>query len=144
MTYQQLGTLLERPQMPQLRIDSAQLSDFIAVDFYDVLPVAAGVVLVKAPGHTPGEIMVYAVLENGREYVFTGDVSWSYQGIREVKQKPRAQVDRIGEDAKMIRFQLEWLNRLMATDIQLLVSHDDIVQPSFVKKGLLSEGLLIR
>lgn len=144
LTYQQINTLLHQPQMPELKIDSSQVKDFIAVDFYDILPVASGVVLIKAPGHTPGEIMVYTKLENGKEYIFTGDVSWSYIGIDEKKQKPKDQIKRIGEDPKKIQFQLDWLNSLAKENIQLIVSHDNIIQPTLVKKGILKEGLLIK
>ena len=144
LTYQQINTLINKPQMPQLKIDSAQVKDFIAVDFNDILPVAPGVVLIKAPGHTPGEIMVYVQLENGKEYLFTGDVSWSYVGIEEKKQKPKDQIKRIGEDAKKIQFQLDWLNTLAEKNIQLIVSHDNIIQPKLVKKGILKKGLFIR
>ncbi|WP_312825972.1 MBL fold metallo-hydrolase [Epilithonimonas sp.] len=144
LTYQQIKTLLNKPQMTELKIDSAQIKDFIAVDFYDILPVAPGVVLIKAPGHTPGEIMVYSQLQNGKEYLFTGDVSWSYMGINEKKQKPKDQVKRIGEDTIKIQFQLDWLNTLPSKGIQLLVSHDDIIQPELVKKDILKEGLVIQ
>lgn len=144
LTYQQINTLINKPQMPQLKIDSAQVKDFIAVDFNDILPVAPGVVLIKAPGHTPGEIMVYVQLENGKEYLFTGDVSWSYVGIEEKKQKPKDQIKRIGEDAKKNQFQLYWLNTLPEKNIQLIVSHDNIIQPELVKKGILKKGLFIR
>ncbi len=144
LTYQQINTLINKPQMPQLKIDSAQVKDFIAVDFNDILPVAPGVVLIKAPGHTPGEIMVYVQLENGKEYLFTGDVSWSYVGIEEKRQKPKDQIKRIGEDAKKIQFQLDWLNTLPEKNIQLIVSHDNIIQPELVKKGILKKGLFIR
>lgn len=144
LTFQQLHTLLNKPQMPELAMDSSQLKDFIAVDFNDILPVAPGIVLIKAPGHTPGEIMVYAQFENGKEYIFTGDVSWSYAGIEKKKQKPKDQVKRIGEDPVKIQFQLDWLNTLPDKGIQLLVSHDDIIQPQLVKKGILKEGFLIK
>lgn len=144
LTTQQLHTLLHEPQMPQLKIDSTQIKDFIIVDFHDILPVAPGVVLIKAPGHTPGEIMVYVQLVSGKEYLITGDVSWSYAGIEQLKQKPEDQRKRIGEDELNIRFQLEWLNQLSREGMQLLVCHDDIIQPKLVRRKILKEGLLLK
>lgn len=141
VTVQQMHTLTTKPQMPELKIDSSQWKDFDVVDFYDILPVAPGVVLIKAPGHTPGEIMVYTKLANEKEYIFTGDVSWSYIGIEEKKQKPAGQIKRIGENAEQIGYELNWLNQLPAKGIQLLVSHDDIVQPELLKKGIIKKGL---
>lgn len=142
LTGRQLRTLVESPQMPELRMQPRQRDDFTVVDFHDVLPVAPGAALVQAPGHTPGEVMVYAKLENGREYIITGDVSWSYLGIDERRLKPRAQIERIGEDPVAIGFQLDWLNALQAQGIQMLVNHDDIVQPRLVRQGVLKQGLL--
>lgn len=143
LTKQMVNTLLFKPQTPLLQLKKEQLKDFLIVDFQDILPVSPGVVLIKAPGHTPGEIMVYIQFENGKEYLITGDVSWSYAGIEEKKQKPVDQVKRIGEDATLIRFQLDWLNQLPAKGIQLIVNHDDIIQPELVKKGMLKSGLLL-
>lgn len=37
--------------------------------------VAPGVVLMRTPGHTPGSQMVFVQLQNGREYLFTGDTA---------------------------------------------------------------------
>lgn len=76
--------------------------------------------------------------------MFTGDVSWSYVGIEEKKQKPAGQIKRIGENAQEIEYELDWLNQLPAKGIQLLVSHDDIVQPELLKKGIIKKGLIIR
>lgn len=143
LTAQQVDTLVRAPQMPELRMDPAQRRDFIVVDFEDVLPVAPGVALVQAPGHTPGELMVYARLRDGREFLITGDVSWSYAGIEQCRQKPAAQIARIGEDAAAIAFQLDWLNGLPAQGVQLLVNHDDLVQPRLAAEGVIGAGLLL-
>ncbi|UZR96914.1 MBL fold metallo-hydrolase [Chondrinema litorale] len=140
LTKQQINTLINNPQMPELKMETAQLKDFTVVDFEDVLPVAPGIVLIKAPGHTPGEIMVYIQFETGKEYLITGDVSWSYVGIKEKKQKPESQRKRIGEDAEKIQFELNWLNGLPEKNIQLIVNHDDIIQPELVELGILKEG----
>ena len=37
--------------------------------------IAPGVVLIKAPGHTPGSQMVYVRLADGSEYIFMGDTA---------------------------------------------------------------------
>lgn len=142
LTERQLRSLVEAPQMPELRMQPRQRDDFTVVDFHDVLPVAPGVALVQAPGHTPGEVMVYVRLDQGREYIITGDVSWSYLGIEQRRLKPRAQIERIGEDPVLIGFQLAWLNALQAQGVQMLVNHDDIVQPQLLRRGLLEQGLL--
>lgn len=43
---------------------------------YDrIKAIAPGVVLIKAPGHTPGSQMIYVRRADGREYIFMGDVA---------------------------------------------------------------------
>ncbi|WP_290568043.1 MBL fold metallo-hydrolase [Leeuwenhoekiella sp. UBA6783] len=144
VTTEQLQTLVNNPQMEALKISPAQIDDFNTVDFEETLAIAPGVVLIKAPGHTPGELMIYLQFEDGREYIITGDVSWSYAGVLETKQKPQSQQERIGENPVQIQFELDWLNEVEKQGIQLIVNHDDIVQPKLVKQGILKEGLLLK
>ncbi|WP_286779309.1 MULTISPECIES: MBL fold metallo-hydrolase [Sphingobacterium] len=143
-TKQMANTLINSPQMPQIQLKKEQLKDYNVVDFQDILPVSPGIVLIKAPGHTPGEIMVYVQLKSGKEYLLAGDVSWSYKGIEEKRQKPQNQIKRIGEDEVKIQFQLDWLNELTKKDIQIIVSHDDIIQPKLVQKQILKKGLILK
>jgi glyoxylase-like metal-dependent hydrolase (beta-lactamase superfamily II) len=53
---------------------------------YDkLLAVAPGVVLIKAPGHTPGSQLVYVKRQDGRELILTGDTAWHVENIDQVK-----------------------------------------------------------
>ena len=143
LTRQQVNTLINEPQMPGIALTQEKSRQYIVVDLTDILPVAPGVVLIKAPGHTKGEIMVYARLQNGQEYIFTGDVSWVYKGVAEKKQKPKSERKRVGEDETLVDKQLAWLNELLNKErITILVSHDDIMLPQFAAKGLLSNGFV--
>jgi glyoxylase-like metal-dependent hydrolase (beta-lactamase superfamily II) len=57
---------------------------------YDkLLAVAPGVVLIKAPGHTPGSQLVYVQRQDGRELIFTGDTAWHVENIDQVKGPPK-------------------------------------------------------
>jgi glyoxylase-like metal-dependent hydrolase (beta-lactamase superfamily II) len=51
------------------------------IDYDRYLAIAPGVVLIRAPGHTPGSQMVYVQTANGTEYLFTGDVAWHMRNI---------------------------------------------------------------
>ena len=138
LTKQQVNTLVTNPQMPEIKLDETKSKEYIVTDFESVLPVAPGIVLIKAPGHTKGEIMIYTKLQNGREYIFTGDVSWCFRGIQEKKEKPKSEIKRIGEDAAIIEKQLAWLNnRLIKDKMIILVSHDDIMLPQYAAQGLI-------
>ena len=110
LTREQADNLINHPQIPEIKLDKNRSKQYIITSFESVLPVAPGVVLIKAPGHTDGEIMVYAKLQNGREYLFIGDISWSYKGVAERKQKPKSERKRVGENADLVKQQLAWIN----------------------------------
>ena len=39
------------------------------------------IVVVPAPGHTPGSVIIFVTLHNGARYAFVGDVVWQLEGI---------------------------------------------------------------
>jgi glyoxylase-like metal-dependent hydrolase (beta-lactamase superfamily II) len=142
LTREQVQSLTQNPQMPEIKLDEQRSKQYLVVDFESVLPVAPGVVLIKAPGHTKGEIMVYTKLQNGKEYIFTGDVSWSFKGVQEKKLKPKSERNRIGEEAEPIEHQLAWLNERLTKDgMVILVSHDDVMLPQYAAQGAIHNGL---
>lgn len=46
------------------------------------------VVVVPAPGHTPGSVIVFVSLPGGRRYAFLGDLVWQLEGITEREERP--------------------------------------------------------
>lgn len=46
------------------------------------------IVIVSAPGHTPGSIIVFLALPNGRRYALIGDLVWQREGIIEREERP--------------------------------------------------------
>lgn len=142
LTREQVNTLINDPQMPEIKLDKEKAKQYLVADFESVLPVAPGVALIKAPGHTRGEIMVYAKLQNGKEYIFTGDVSWTFKGVEEKKLKPKSERSRLNEDADQIEKELDWLNaRLTKDKMIILVSHDDVMLPQLAAQGFIHNGL---
>ncbi len=104
--------------------------------------VAPGVVLVKAPGHTPGNQMVYVGLADGRELLFLGDVAWHMDQIRELWYRPRLVTDFfLGEDRDAVLAQFRTLHDLMAREpVTLVASHDPEQQRALIEAGLLGDG----
>ena len=142
LTREQVNTLINNPQTPEIKLDEARSKEYMIVDIQSVLPVAPGLVLIKAPGHTPGELMVYAKLQNGKEYIFTGDVTWTYKGVEENKSKPEGEQKRLNENADNLKKQVAWLHdRLVKDKMVILVSHDDVMLPQFVAQGLVGGAL---
>jgi N-acyl homoserine lactone hydrolase len=46
------------------------------------------IVVVPAPGHTPGSVVVFLALPGGRRYALVGDLVWQLEGIREREERP--------------------------------------------------------
>lgn len=108
---------------------------------YDLLyPLAPGVVLIKAPGHTPGSQMVYVRLASGKEILLIGDITWAMAGIKQRRQKPEAASKEYAEDRTAIQQEIEWLHNLMGK-VNLVNCHDDDSIAALIRGGVLKEGL---
>lgn len=142
LTRTQVDVLRTKPQMPEIRLTEEAARRFLVVDYDRLLPVAPGLVLLKAAGHTPGSQMVYVALAGGREYLLIGDTTWHMDGVRQVRGKDAPWVT---EDEPAVLAQLRWLNELTRTASQLVVvaSHDEEQHADLVRAGLLSNRLEI-
>lgn len=142
LTSAQIHTLLSKPTTDRDALDSARARRYIVVDYDRVLPVAPGIVLIRAPGHTPGSQVVYVKLASGRELLLVGDVAWHQDGIDMQRQKPDSVSRQMGEDRVSIGQQLAWLKNTVApAGIALAVSHDGPALQALARRGILAEGL---
>ncbi|HZS58898.1 MAG TPA: hypothetical protein VFA43_06490, partial [Gemmatimonadaceae bacterium] len=144
LTREQIETLLTKPKVAFTSMDSSQVSRYLVVAYERALPIAPGVVLIKAPGHTPGTQMVYVKLASGQEMIFAGDIAWRLLGVDTQKQKPDSTSQRMSEDRTAIGKQLAWLKDMEAQGITVVVSHDRDELLALAKKGMLSEGLVLQ
>ncbi|HKC49729.1 MAG TPA: MBL fold metallo-hydrolase [Myxococcota bacterium] len=103
--------------------------------------VAPGVVLVKAPGHTPGSQMIYVRLAGGKELLFLGDVAWHMDQIRQLWYRPRLVTDYfIHENRAQVMAEFRTLHDLAEREpIQLVVSHDVDQRKELLASGVLGE-----
>jgi glyoxylase-like metal-dependent hydrolase (beta-lactamase superfamily II) len=140
LTRTQVQSLVASPQMPEIKLTDDLARRFIVVDYDKYYPLAPGMVLIKAAGHTPGSQMVFVALESGREYLLIGDATWHMDGVRLMKGKDAPWVT---EDQPAVLAQLTWLNGLSRTASNLVVvaSHDEEQHAELVQKGLLSSRL---
>lgn len=140
LTRAQVQTLTTMPQMPEIRMAPEMVGRFIVIDYDKYFPLAPGMALIKAAGHTAGSQMVFVTLESGREYLLIGDVTWHMDGVRLVKGKDAPWVT---EDARAVMDQLTWLNELSRTEPNLVIvaSHDDEQHVELVREKLLSNRL---
>jgi len=142
LTREQVRTLSLYPQMPEIRLTPEAARNYILVDYESHLPVAPGIVLIKAAGHTPGHQMVYVRLESGREHLFIGDVAWTLANVTQFKLRPAATMRRISEDAQALLHQLRWIKDTMEQEkLVVIPSHDDILLQDLAAKQFIGEGL---
>ncbi len=84
------------------------------------------IVVVPAPGHTPGSVIVFVALPDGRRYAFVGDLAWQREGILEREERPwlvRREADR---DPAQVRAALLQMAAIAARfpAIALVPAHD--------------------
>ncbi len=61
------------------------------------------VVLVPAPGHTPGSTVVFVALPSGARYAFLGDLVWQREGIEIPAERPWLSRMLVDADAAAVR-----------------------------------------
>ncbi len=144
LTRQQVQTLMTGQNPGNITLDSVEVAHYLVVDYERLLPIAPGVVLIKAPGHTPGSQMVYVRTARGRELVLAGDVAWAMAGVEGNRQKPEAVSQRFREDRALIAPEIAWLHGLAAQHVAVVVSHDDASVTGLVRQGVLADGLDLR
>jgi len=143
LTKAQVNTLIDSPQLPEIGLTENLAAKYIVIDYDKFLPIAPGIVLVRAAGHTPGHQIIYAQLETGMEYVFIGDIGWSLDNVIEIKPRPQSTINRIGEDPQALVAQLTWLNGLLKENLLVIPSHDDSLLIEYAAEGLLNDSFII-
>lgn len=140
LTRSQIQALMTAPQMLEIRLGEDEARRFIVVDYDRYFPLAPGVALIKAAGHTPGSQMVYVTLESGREYLLIGDATWHMDGVREIAGKDAPWIT---EDTSAVLDQLRWLNGLVRDEPRLLIvaSHDEEQHAALIQQGVLAGRL---
>jgi N-acyl homoserine lactone hydrolase len=56
------------------------------------------IVIVPAPGHTPGSVVIFVTLPNGARYAFVGDLVWEMEGLLQREERPWLEAQMLGED----------------------------------------------
>ena len=61
------------------------------------------IVVVPAPGHTPGSVIIFVTLPNGMRYAFVGDLVWQLEGITLREERPWISRKVVDSDANGVR-----------------------------------------
>jgi glyoxylase-like metal-dependent hydrolase (beta-lactamase superfamily II) len=134
--------LLNTPHKPHLAMTVEQVNRFTILNYGDYYPVAPGIVLIKAAGHSADHQMVYIALQSGREILHSVDVGWVLENIRQIKGKAAPWVK---EDVPAVVGQLRWLNNLHRTEknLTIMVTHDDALFDMLTDSGVLGRELAL-
>jgi glyoxylase-like metal-dependent hydrolase (beta-lactamase superfamily II) len=81
------------------------------------------VVIVLAPGHTTGSVIVFVTLPGGDRYAFIGDLTWQLDGIRRRAERPWLMRRLADSDPGQVRRDLD---RMIALDgpVRIVPAHD--------------------
>jgi glyoxylase-like metal-dependent hydrolase (beta-lactamase superfamily II) len=134
--------LLNAPHKPHLAMTAEQVNQLNIFDYGDYYPVAPGMVLIKAHGHSADHQMVYIALQSGQEILHSVDVGWVLENIRQIKGKAAPWVK---EDVPAVIGQLRWLNNLHRNEnnLTILVTHDDTLFTTLTKSGVMGSELAL-
>lgn len=105
-------------------------------------PLARGVVLIKAPGHTPGSQIVYVRLANDAEYLLIGDVAWDMSQVGGPRCRSRLTELFMGEDSGQVTSELRALHDLAGANgaVHIVVSHDARQLADYQRAGLIGKS----
>jgi len=128
--------------MKPVKLPAEPLAGYEPLRYDGLHALAPGVVLVKAPGHTPGSQMVYVKLADGRELLFLGDVSWHDRNIDHVRERPLFMTLMLGEDRQAVLAQFQALKGLRRAEpgIGFVPGHDGPAVEALAAAGLLRAG----
>ena len=101
---------------------------------------APGVVLIKAPGHTPGSQIVYVQTASGTELLFIGDVAWHFRNIELQRERARLMTMLfLKEDRTAVFGELVALKHLHESQpaVRIVPGHDGPVIDALVADGVL-------
>ncbi len=108
-----------------------------------LLAIAPGVVLIRAPGHTPGSQMVYVRRADGHEYIFMGDTASLAGNVTSLAIRSRLVTDFMThDDRRAVMLQVMALHRLANAnpDLTLVPGHDGTEIGKQISAGWLSPG----
>lgn len=84
------------------------------------------IVMVPAPGHTPGSTIAFIHTEDGQHYALVGDIVWQKEGIELPAERPLISRLLVDHDAEAVRGQIVHLHRLqkMWPELVIVPAHD--------------------
>lgn len=150
----QRAPMLDRARLNRRQIDNRNVEDAAtwpenlrpAASLGDGAPqaVAPGIVVIPAPhSHTPGSQMVFVRLDDGREYLFTGDISPLTANWQQLRLRSRLLSEHVSPSNR--REVHAWLQAIrglkaQAPDLVIVPGHDLLPLTLFDRQPLAERG----
>ncbi len=135
---------LHGPTIADAQFPEGSLDGYTPLVYDTYHRAAPGVVLIKAPGHSAGHQFVYVQLQDGREYLFTGDVCWVNRNLEKRRNRPWLASKKRLENRRQIAHQMRYLHdEFYANRSQKIIqisTHDPAQHARYIREGLLEEG----
>jgi len=132
------------PTIRDAEFPKQALKDYRPVEYDGCYRAAFGVVLIEAPGHSVGHQLVYVKLQNGREYLFIGDIVWVTANLKKKKARPWLANIKRKENRNQIADQMKWLHDTFyghsGSQMIMVTTHDPEQHKQYVDEGLLGDG----
>jgi glyoxylase-like metal-dependent hydrolase (beta-lactamase superfamily II) len=116
------------------------LDGYVPLQYGQYLAIAPGVVLIKAPGHSPGSQMVFVATADGQEFLLIGDIAWHFRNIGTGRERARLMTWLfLKEDRTAVFGELKALRQLHESNpaIRIIPGHDGMVVDALVAGGSL-------
>ncbi len=84
------------------------------------------VVVVPAPGHTPGSVVIFVTAASGKRYALLGDLAWQREGVLEREERPWVWRRAVDADEEGVRRELVHVASVAAAfpELALVPAHD--------------------
>lgn len=130
---------LDSPMLEREGFAPGTLARLKPLEYSGLHAVAPGVVLQKAPGHSPGSQLIYVELNNRARYLFIGDIAWSEDNIVRQRGRP-ALLQWLGhEDRAAVAAQVRAIAAL-PKDVHVVLAHDPVALERDLAAGVFERG----
>ncbi len=120
---------------------SGVFDEFTPLEYEHYHALAPGIVLIKTPGHSVGSQMIFVKLQNGKEFLFIGDIGWNMINIEKLTNHSRVGMLLRYENGKQLGHQIKWLYDNIYqnpnNNINLVTSHDLGQLEDYKRTGLI-------
>jgi glyoxylase-like metal-dependent hydrolase (beta-lactamase superfamily II) len=116
---------------------------FKPLDYQQAKAIAPGVVVMKAPSHTPGSQIVFVQTASGSEYLFTGDIASLERNHTQIRARSRLVGNwMLSEDRPAVFRWLTAFNRLARAEPKIIFvpTHDTSAIDRLIAQGKIARG----